>query len=238
MLTGLEQKLQRPCTVLLIESDVDLAEALTSHFLIDGYQVLRAPHGMAGMSLARDKRPDIIILDADLPGIDGITLCGMVRKQSSVPIIMLTDGSDELQLIVGLDTGADLCLVKPISLAELRARIRSLLRRVKKPQSPRPQALAVGDLQLDVQRRRAWRCAKELQLTPKEFDLLAYLMRNHGMVMSRDQLLREVWGERVAPNSQTLEVHIRWLRQKIETDPNRPAYIQTVRMVGYRLDGP
>lgn len=230
--------MQRPCTVLLVESDTDLAEALMSHFLADGYQVLRAPHGMAGMSLARDKRPDIIILDADLPGIDGITLCNMVRKQSSVPIIMLTNGADEFQRIVGLDSGADLCLVKPISPAELRARICSLLRRARKPQSPRPQPLAVGDLRLDTQRRRAWRGAQELQLTPKEFDLLAYLMRNCGLVLPREQLLKDVWGERVAPNSQTLEVHIRWLRQKVEPNPDRPTYIQTVRMVGYRFDRP
>jgi DNA-binding response OmpR family regulator len=129
-------------------------------------------------------------------------------------------------------------MTKPISLAELRARLHALLRRAERNKSPRVQSLTIGDLRLDPRMRRAWLYKQELKLTPKEFELLAYLMRNRGVVVSRDQLLRDVWGGRVKPRSQTLEVHIRWLRQKVEPNPDRPIFIQTVRMIGYRFEDP
>jgi glycosyltransferase involved in cell wall biosynthesis len=124
------------------------------------------------------------------------------------------------------------------AMAELRARIRALLRRAERDKTPRTQALTIGDLRIDTSMRRAWLAGHELHLTPKEFELLAYLMRNRGLVLPRDQLLRDVWGGRVPARSQTLDVHIRWLRQKVEPDPNQPVYIQTVRMIGYRFEGP
>jgi DNA-binding response OmpR family regulator len=129
-------------------------------------------------------------------------------------------------------------MVKPLSLAEMRARVRALLRRAIGTAAKRPQSFSVGDLRLDIDRRRAWSGEQELRLTSREFDLLAYFMRNRGLVLPREQLLKEVWGERVSNRSRTLEVHIRWLRQKVEPDPAQPTYIQTVRQIGYRFDAP
>jgi two-component system alkaline phosphatase synthesis response regulator PhoP len=204
----------------------------------EGYAVSQARDGVAGLNLARRTTADVILIDADLPEIDGVTLCGAIRAQIGTPIILLTAGDDELQKVVALDRGADLCMTKPIATGELRARIRSLLRRAARRNAARAQVLAVGDLRVEVQVRRAWRAKAELQLTPKEFDLLVYLMQHRGIVLSRDQLLRDVWHGRVDPRSQTLDVHIRWLRQKIESDPNHPVYIRTVRMIGYCFEGP
>jgi DNA-binding response OmpR family regulator len=228
----------RPYRVLLIQSDFALAASLTSFLQEEGYRVVNSFDGVGTLNMISHAQPDLIILDVDLPGIDGITLCGTIRTQSTTPIILLTNGVDELQQMIGLDRGADLCLVKPVSLAELRARIHALLRRAERNKTPRTQSIAVGNLRLNPQMRRAWLGEQELKLTPKEFDLLAYLMRNRGVVLPRDQLLRDVWGSRVAARSQTLDVHIRWLRQKVELDPERPIYIQTVRMIGYRFQEP
>jgi DNA-binding response OmpR family regulator len=228
----------RPFRLLLVQNDPAHSSPLATFLQDEGYRVTRSSDGVGGLNLVRRTQPDLIILDADLPGIDGITLAGAIRKQASTPIIILTDGADELQQVIGLDRGADLCMVKPVSLAELRARIRALLRRAERDKSPRAQSLTIGDLRIDPRMRRAWLSEQELQLTPKEFELLAYLMRNRGLVLPRDQLLRDVWGGRVPARSQTLDVHIRWLRQKVEPDPDRPIYIQTVRMIGYRFEGP
>jgi len=228
----------RPYRVLLIQSDTALAESLAAFLHDEGYRVVSAADGVVGLNMVHRAQPDLIILDADLPGIDGITLCGTIRKQATTPIVLLTNGADELQQLIGLDCGADLCLVKPISLPELHARIRALLRRAERNKTPRTQPIVVGDVRLNPHMHRAWLGAQELKLTPKEFDLLAYLMRNRGIVLPRDQLLRDVWGGRAAARSQTLDVHIRWLRQKLEPDPERPIYIQTVRMIGYRFEGP
>jgi DNA-binding response OmpR family regulator len=228
----------RPFRLLLIHNDAALSVPLAAFLQEEGYRVTRSSDGVGGLNLVRRTQPDLIILDADLPGIDGITLAGAIRSQSTTPIILLTDGSNELQQVIGLDRGADLCMTKPISLAELRARLRALLRRAERNKSPRAQALTIGDLRIDPRMRRAWLFDQELQLTPKEFELLAYLMRNHGVVVPRDQLLRDVWGGRVPAHSQTLDVHIRWLRQKVEPNPDQPVYIQTVRMIGYRFEGP
>lgn len=224
--------------ILLIQSDADSAAALQRFLEGEGYEVSLARDGMAGLNLARRATADLIMIDADLPGIDGVTLCGTLRAQVRTPIILLTGGGDELQQVVALDRGADLCMAKPVATGELRARIRSLLRRAARQTVARGEALTAGDLRVDVQVRRAWLGGAELQLTPKEFELLVYLMQNRGIALSRDLLLREVWHGRVDPRSQTLDVHIRWLRQKVEPDPERPVYIQTVRMIGYRFEGP
>ncbi len=224
--------------MLLIQSDPTLSATLTRFLEAEGYRVTLAADGVAGLNLVRRTQVDLIIVDAELAGIDGITLCGAIRSQVSTPLILLTNGSDELQQVIGLDRGADLCMVKPISSGELGARIRSLLRRAALLTPLGSQAIAIGELRIDVQVRRAWLGGKELQLTPKEFELLAYLMKNRGMALSRDRLLKDVWGGRVDSSSQTLDVHIRWLRQKVEPHPDQPVYIRTVRMIGYRFEGP
>jgi DNA-binding response OmpR family regulator len=225
-------------TLLLIASDAALNMVLASYFRDEGYRVVQIAEGMEGLRLVRAARPDLIIVDAALSADGAVSLCGLIRKETRAPLILLTSGADEFEQILGLDMGADLCMVKPLSLAELRARIRALLRRAERDRTPRAQALTIGDLRIDPGMRRAWLAGQELQLTPKEFELLAYLMRNRGVVVPRDQLLRDVWGGRVPPRSQTLDVHIRWLRQKVEPNPDQPVYIQTVRMIGYRFEGP
>lgn len=223
--------------ILLIQSDNEHATVL-HHFLEnEGYRVSLAANGTSGLNLARRVQANLIIIDATLAEIDGITLCGVIRKQVTAPLILLTD-DDELHRMIGLDRGADVCMVKPVSLGELRARIHSLLRRAALLSARSGQAFTSGNLRVDVMVRRAWLNGKELQLTPKEFELLAYLMKNRGLVLSRDQLLKDVWGGRVKESSQTLEVHIRWLRQKVEPQPNEPIYIRTVRMIGYCFEGP
>ena len=225
-------------TLLLIASDVDLNENLASYFRDEGYRIVQTTEGMESLRLVRASRPDLIIVDAALSADGAVALCGMLRKETSAPLILLTAGDDEFEQIIGLDMGADLCMIKPLSLAEMRARVRALLRRAIGTAAKRPQSFSVGGLRLDVDRRRAWADEQELRLTSREFDLLAYFMRNRGLVLPREQLLKEVWGERVSNRSRTLEVHIRWLRQKVEPDPAQPTYIQTVRQIGYRFDAP
>jgi DNA-binding response OmpR family regulator len=225
-------------TLLLVASDVDLNETLATYFRDEGYRIVQTTEGMESLRFIRATRPDLIIVDAALSADGAVALCGMLRKETSAPLILLTSGVDEFEQIIGLDMGADLCMVKPLSLAEMRARVRALLRRANGTAAKRPQSFSVGGLRLDVDRRRAWAGDQELRLTSREFDLLAYFMRNRGLVLPREQLLKEVWGERVSNRSRTLEVHIRWLRQKVEPDPAQPTYIQTVRQIGYRFDGP
>jgi DNA-binding response OmpR family regulator len=225
-------------TLLLIASDVAFTETLTTYLREEGYRIIDAAEGMTAVRIVRGLHPDLIMLDADLAGGGAVTLCSLVRKESNAPLILLVSGEDEFERIIGLDMGADLCMVKPVSLAELRARLRALLRRSAGGSVTRSQSFTAGRLRLDIDRRRAWAGERELHLTSREFDLLACLMRNRGLALSREQLLKDVWGERVSSRSRTLEVHIRWLRQKVEPDPAQPTYIQTVRQIGYRFDVP
>lgn len=224
-------------TLLLIVSDAALAEILTTYFREEGYRLIHTGEAMEALRVVRGLHPELILLDAAMSADGAIALCGMIRKETAAPLILLTSGEDEYEQIIGLDMGADLCMVKPLSLAELRARVRALLRRVAGV-AQQQQSFAAGGLRLDLDRRRAWAGQRELHLTAREFELLAYFMRNRGLVLPRAQLLRDVWGERVSPRSRTLEVHIRWLRQKVEPDPTQPTYIQTVRQIGYRFDAP
>jgi DNA-binding response OmpR family regulator len=228
----------QPYRLLLVVSEPVLSNNLATFLEEEGYRVTCSSDGVAGLNLVHQTQPDVIILDVDLPGIDGITLCGTIRKQVDRPIILFTSPNHDLQQVIGFDRGADLCMVKPIATGELRARIRALLRRSDQVLTPYTKSIEAGELRLDVRMRRAWSGDKELQLTPKEFDLLAYLMANRGLVLPRGHLLRDVWGGQVASTSQTLDVHIRWLRQKVEPDPERPVYIHTVRMIGYRFEEP
>jgi DNA-binding response OmpR family regulator len=225
-------------TLLMITGDDSLAVTLTAYFRDDRYRIIHSSEAMEGLRAVRSLRPDLIVLDAALSADGAIALCGMIRKQTPAPLILLTSGEGEFEQIIGLDMGADLCMAKPLSLAELRARIRALLRRAESPSARSPQSFTAGHLRLDIDRRRAWSGDRELHLTSREFDLLACFMRNRGLVLPREQLLKDVWGERVSNRSRTLEVHIRWLRQKVEPDPAQPTYIQTVRQIGYRFDAP
>lgn len=225
-------------TILLVEDDVTLAETLRYNMEREGYAVLLAGDGVQGLELARRDQPDLVVLDIMLPRLDGFSVCRILRHESNVPIIMLTARQDEVDRIAGLELGADDYLSKPFSLGELLARIRAIMRRSERQPRMSREVLEAGTLRVDTSSRRAWRDGRELALPQKEFDLLACLIRNHGIALTRDLLLERVWGLDFIGDSRTVDVHIRWLREKIELDPGRPRYIQTVRGVGYRFEAP
>ncbi len=231
-------------TILLIEDDATLAETLRYNLEREGYSVLAATDGIQGLDLARRECPDLLVLDVMLPRLDGFSICRILRQESDIPIIMLTARQDEVDRIAGLELGADDYVSKPFSLGELLARVRAILRRAERRNSNgssnagNREILEAGELRVDAKSRRAWRSNNELNLPQKEFDLLTCLMRNHGIALSRDLLLERVWGFDFLGDSRTVDVHIRWLREKIEADPAHPRYIQTVRGVGYRFEAP
>jgi len=227
-------------TILLVEDDATLAETLRYNLEREGYTVIGAGDGVTALEHARQDKPDIVILDVMLPRLDGFSVCRMLRKESTIPIIMLTARQDEVDRIAGLELGADDYLTKPFSVGELMARIRAILRRSDRNNggSTDRDILHIGTIKLDAGSRRIWRNDVEIQLSQKEFDLLACLMRNRGLALSRDVLLERVWGFDYVGDGRTVDVHIRWLREKVELDPSAPEYLQTVRGIGYRFDLP
>jgi DNA-binding response OmpR family regulator len=222
-------------SILIVEDDQTLLQTLAYNLDKEGYISLTASNGPAGLDLAREKHPDLIVLDVMLPDLDGLSVCRILRREMEVPIIMLTARSSEVDKIIGLDSGADDYITKPFSLGELLARVRAALRR--QPKSATPKVLQSDDLQVDLVSRKVYKGTTELNLSYKEFDLLAELMRNQGVVLSRDLLLTKVWGYDYYGESRTVDVHIRWLREKIEETPSKPKRITTIRSVGYRFEG-
>lgn len=222
-------------SILVVEDDETLQQTLTYNLQVEGYTVLATGNGQEGLELARTQPPDLIILDVMLPGLDGLSVCRILRREMDVPIIMLTARSSEVDKIIGLDSGADDYITKPFGLGELLARVRAALRR--KPRNATPERFQSGDLSLDLVSRKAYKGELELNLSHKEFDLLAELMQNQGMVLSRDLLLTKIWGYDYHGESRTVDVHIRWLREKIEDNPSQPQRITTVRSIGYRFEG-
>ena len=225
-------------TILLVEDELTLSETLRYNLEREGYSVLSAADGVHGLELARREQPDLLILDIMLPRLDGFSVCRILRQESDVPILMLTARQDEVDRIAGLELGADDYVAKPFSLGELLARVRAIMRRTDRQPVGSREVLDAGALRVDTGSRRAWRSGAELTLSQKEFDLLTCLIRNRGMALSRDVLLERVWGYDFLGDSRTVDVHIRWLREKVEPDPGRPIYIQTVRGVGYRFEIP
>jgi DNA-binding response OmpR family regulator len=222
-------------TILIVEDDETLVETLRYNFERAGYELHTATDGVRGLELARSVQPDLIILDIMMPKLDGFSVCRILRQETSVPILMLTALHEEMHRIAGLELGANDYVLKPFSLGELLARVRSLLRWTERPVAAKPEVLQADTLRLDPSSRRAWRGERELTLTHKEFDLLTCLMRHRGVALSRDLLLERVWGYDFPNTHRTIDVHIRWLREKIEQDPSNPVLIQTVRGVGYRF---
>jgi DNA-binding response OmpR family regulator len=225
-------------TILLVEDDRTLAETLRYNFEREGYGVIMANDGVVGLERARQNSPDLVVLDIMLPRLDGFSVCRILRQESNVPVIMLTARQDETDRIAGLELGADDYVAKPFSLGELLARVRAILRRTDRQPVGNREVLDAGSLRIDTGSRRAWRDGSEIGLSQKEFDLLTCLMRNRGLALSRDVLLERVWGYDFPGDSRTVDVHIRWLREKVEFDPARPVYIQTVRGIGYRFEIP
>ncbi len=223
-------------TILIVEDDDTVREVLSAGLESEGYEVILSDNGLDGLKQAKEEGPDLILLDLMLPEMDGLSVCRALRRNSDVPIIMLTARGTEMDKIVGLETGADDYVVKPFSLGELLARIRSLLRRIRNDKQETQMQLTSGNISLDITSRRVSKDDVEVHLTQKEFNLLAELMRNKGAVLSRDLLLEKVWGYSYVGNTHTVDVHIRWLRKKIELESSKPVRIVTVRGVGYRFE--
>jgi DNA-binding response OmpR family regulator len=239
--------------ILVVEDDLTLLETLEYNLAAEGYEVITAADGLAALEVAREAQPDVIVLDVMLPRLDGLEVCRILRRETSVPILMLTARADEVDRIVGLEVGADDYLTKPFSMRELLARVKALLRRVRLIREDAFAALSAdgvagkdvraaqqmvfGDLVIDVDRRDVLLRGESLRLKPKEFELLLFLARHAGMALSRDLLLDRVWGYEFAGGSRTVDVHVRWLREKVEADPANPQLIVTVRGVGYCFEG-
>ncbi len=225
--------------VLVVDDEPVLVDTIRYKLRREGYEVHVAGDGIEALRLAQAAAPDLVVLDLMLPGLDGLEVCRQLRRESAVPILMLTAKDDEVDKIVGLEVGADDYMTKPFSLHELIARIRAMLRRSRMQQAiaapDNEQPIRSGDLEVDALQRRVLLRAEALQLKPKEFDLLVYLMQHRGRVLTRDQLLEKVWGYTFGGDTRTVDVHIRWLREKIEESPSSPRRLETIRGVGYRF---
>ena len=230
--------------VLIVEDDRNLLEVLKYNLAKEGYSVVTATDGVQALDVARIEKPDLIILDIMLPRLDGFEVCRILRREMTTPILMLTAKAEETDKVVGLELGADDYMTKPFSMREFLARIKAMMRRaeiVKTGESSAKEAAAaiieVGELEIDFARHTVSRSGTLIDLSPKEFDLLAFLAKNREQVFSRDQLLEKVWGYDYAGDTRTVDVHIRWLRQKIESDPANPKHLLTVRGIGYKFEG-
>jgi len=231
--------------VLVVEDEKALLDTLEYNLAHQGYEVLKASDGLVAVRMADEKRPDLIILDIMLPGLDGLEVCRLVRRKTNVPILLLTAKADEMDKVIGLEVGADDYLTKPFRMRELLARVKALLRRVRLMREELSseggvtpgERLVFDELAIDLTRGEASRGGLPLRLKPKEYELLVFMARHRGVVLSRDLILERVWGWDYVGGSRTVDVHVRWLREKIETDPARPAHIVTVRGMGYRFEG-
>jgi DNA-binding response OmpR family regulator len=232
-------------TVLVVDDEPTLRETLAEALEADGLRVVTAADGGEALERFRADPPDLVLLDLMLPQLSGIEVCRILRRESAVPIIMLTAKDSEIDKVVGLELGADDYVTKPFSLRELLARIRAQLRRLDGPATGGrgaghgsrvgPDALRLGAVSVDLAGHRLLRDGQELAIKPKAFELLAFLVRNPGQVFSRDQLLEKVWGYDYAGETRTVDVHVHWLRSAIEVDPGQPRYLQTIRGTGYVL---
>jgi two-component system OmpR family response regulator len=225
--------------ILLVEDDRTLLDVLKYNLVKEGYNVVTATDGAQALEVARTQKPELIVLDIMLPELNGLEVCRILRKDMTVPILMLTAKGEEIDKIVGLEVGADDYMTKPFSMRELLARVRAMLRRTRMAgsESAEEGMINIGNLAIDTPRRRATLGGMALDLTQKEFGLLAFLARSRGLVFSREQLLERVWGYDYAGGTRTVDVHIRWLREKIEENPAEPKRLITVRGVGYKLEG-
>ena len=237
--------------ILVVEDDATLLEMLKYNLARQEYVILTAEDGRVGLRLARKERPDLIILDVMLPNMDGFEVCRILRKEMNVPILMLTARTEEIDKIVGLELGADDYITKPFSMRELLARVKAHLRRVEliredvtaeraRNEPSQIEAMSIltfGNMVIDESRREVRMAKTPIRLKPKEFELLLFLVRNKGIALSRTLILERVWGWTYDGNSRTVDVHVRWLREKIEPDPGEATRIVTVRGVGYRFDG-
>ena len=228
-------------TVLLVEDDPAILDAVAYNLKRDGHNVVTACDGLDGLRLSREVDPDLIVLDLMLPRMSGLDVCRIVRTERPVPILMLTARDTEVDKVVGLEIGADDYVTKPFSMRELMARVNAALRRDRisrdagSPDAARSETLEGGGIVLSITAHEARLDGRPVPLRPKEFDLLEYLMRHPGQVLSREMILDSVWGYSYGGETRTVDVHIRWLREKLEADPAHPVHILTVRSVGYKF---
>jgi len=232
--------------ILVVDDEISLQETLTYKLQKEGYQVEVAGDGLTALELARSINPDLIILDVMLPGMDGFEVCRTLRQETNIPVLMLTARDDEIDRVVGLEVGADDYLPKPFSMRELIARVKALLRRVRLMREEMgtaiqeenlPKIMPFGNLEIDLTRREVRLDGKVLPCKPKEFDLLTFMGQHKGRVLTREFILERVWGWGFVGDSRTVDVHFRWLREKIEPIPEKPQRIITVRGAGYRFEG-
>ena len=232
--------------ILIVDDDKNLLEVIKYNLEKDGCSVVLAEDGTQAIEIAHREKPDLIILDVMLPGIDGFEVCRILRKEMSVPILMLSAKTDEIDKVVGLELGADDYITKPFSVRELMARVRAALRRREsneqhtlsnKLKETNGNLIIKGHgLEVDTVRHQVSLKGSVLNLTPKEFELLAFLMRYKGQVFNREQLMEKVWGYTFEGSKRTVDVHIRWLRQKIEDNPDTPKILVTVIGFGYKFE--
>jgi DNA-binding response OmpR family regulator len=234
-----------PERILVVDDEPALLETLAYNLKNQGYEVITASDGPSALEAARKQAPDLVILDIMLPGMDGFEVCRILRQEMTTPVLMLTARDDEIDRVVGLEVGADDYLTKPFSMRELLARVKAMLRRVRlirqemdsESGQPAHQIEKFDDLLIDSNRHEIVLRGEPLTLKPKEYELLVFLAQHRGHVLSREHILEKVWGWEYIGDSRTVDVHIRWLREKIEVDPASPTRIVTIRGVGYRFEG-
>lgn len=234
--------------ILVVDDEISLQETLAYNLKKQGYEVHTSGNGTEALDLAREIKPNLIILDVMLPGLDGFEVCRILRREMTTPVLMLTARDDEIDRVVGLEVGADDYLSKPFSMRELLARVKAMLRRVRlireevnnaKDQDGKPKAeiLEFDNLRIDMTRREITVDDEVVAFKPKEYELLTFFAQHQGQVLSREFILERVWGWDFIGDSRTVDVHVRWLREKIERDPANPRRIITVRGAGYRFEG-
>src|SRR5437588_831354 len=227
--------------VLVVEDEVDLNNLIRDQLVGAGHSVEQAFDGGSAVAAIEKSVPDLVLLDWMLPDLDGLTVCRRIRERHVMPVIMLTARTDEIDRVVGLEVGADDYVTKPFSMRELLARVKAILRRREllaeelRRTAREGDQITIGPLTVELARRRVYRSGQEIALKPKEFDLLAFLARHQGQVLSPEQLVEQVWGYDSLGDVSTVRVHVRSLREKIEEDPSNPRLVETVRGVGYRL---
>jgi DNA-binding response OmpR family regulator len=231
--------------ILIVEDEISLQETLAYSLKKQGYEIEIASEGSGALEIARQAHPDLILLDIMLPGMDGFEVCRVLRQEMSTPVLMLTARDDEIDRVVGLEVGADDYLTKPFSMRELLARIKAMLRRVRLIRDefatlPQPEKtseiIELDSLAIDLGRKEVRLRNIPVSLKPKEYDLLVFLAQHPNRALTREYILQQVWGWNYYGDSRTVDVHIRWLREKIETDPTSPHHIVTIRGTGYRFD--
>ena len=221
--------------ICVVDDEGLLVKGIRFNLKNEGYEVVTGSNGLEAVDLARNEKPDLMVLDVMMPEMDGLTACTKIREFSQVPIILLTAKTDDMDKLMGFDVGADDYLTKPFNILELKARIRALLRRSGSAQEQADNAnrLTIGDISLDLDSRNAYAGGKLAELTAKEFDVIEFLMRNANRVYSREALLDTIWALEYRSDIRTVDVHIRRLREKLEKDPAKPQYILTKWGVGY-----